>query len=60
MRFYLKGFVACGAFAVAITELFSAVHVLTRPALLIAWILALACTLTFFKKPHFSRPGLTD
>jgi len=39
MRVYLKGFVACGAFAVAITELASAAHLLTRPALFIAWTL---------------------
>jgi hypothetical protein len=39
MSSYLKGAVACGAFAVAITELFGAVHLLTRPPLLIAWTL---------------------
>jgi hypothetical protein len=60
MRSYLRGSVACGAFAVAITELFSAAHVLTRPALLIAWILAVAGAVIFLKKPHFSRPGLAD
>jgi 4-amino-4-deoxy-L-arabinose transferase-like glycosyltransferase len=60
MRVYMKGSVACGAFAVAITELFSAVHILNRPALLIAWILAAACAFIFLKKPHFARPGLPD
>jgi hypothetical protein len=39
MRVYLKGSIACGAFAVAITEVASALHLLTRPALFIAWTL---------------------
>ena len=60
MRVYLKGAVACGAFAVAITELLSIAHVLSRSALLTAWTLAAACALAFLKKPRFSRPGLID
>lgn len=39
MRFYLKASVACGAYAVALTELLGAFHALTRPALFLAWIL---------------------
>src|SRR5580704_5123884 len=60
MRFYLRGSVACGAFAVAITELLSAAHLLTRPALLIAWILAAACAIPLIKKPSLTRPGPVD
>jgi Dolichyl-phosphate-mannose-protein mannosyltransferase len=60
MRFYLRGSVACGAFAVAITELLSAAHLLTRPALFVAWILAAACAIPLIKKPSLTRPGPVD
>jgi hypothetical protein len=60
MRLYLKGSVACGAFAVLITELLSAAHALTRPALFIAWILAAACAIPFLKRLRFPRLGVID
>ena len=60
MRFYLKCAVACGAFAVALTELLGAVHALTRPALLTAWILAAVCAVRFLRKPALPRPGVID
>jgi len=60
MRVYLKGSVACGAFAVAITELLSATHSLTRPVLFLAWILAAVCAFLMRKKPSFTRPDLAD
>jgi hypothetical protein len=60
MRFYLRGAVTCGAFAVIITELLGAVHALARPWLLIAWILAALCALVWRKKPSFARPSLID
>ncbi len=43
-----------------ITELLSAAHALTRPALFIAWILSAVCAFIFFKKPAFSHPGPID
>jgi hypothetical protein len=60
MRFYLKCAVACGASAVAITEILGSVHALNRPALLIAWILAAVCAFRFLKKPAVVRPALID
>lgn len=45
MRFFLKFAVACGAFAVAITETAGAFHALTRPTLLLAWIAAAVCAI---------------
>jgi hypothetical protein len=65
MRFYLKGSVACGAFAVAITELLGAAHALTRPALFIAWILFCLWPATLLyravtKGTGFKTPGTID
>src|SRR3984885_10644880 len=60
MRVYLKGSVACGAFAVAITELLSATHSLTRPVLFLAWILGAVCAYLMRKKPSFTGPDLAD
>jgi hypothetical protein len=60
MRVYLKGSVACGAFAVAITELLSATHSLTRPVLFCAWILAAVGAFLMRKKTSFTRPDLAD
>jgi hypothetical protein len=60
MTSYLKGSVACGAFAVSITELLGAAHALTRPALFTAWLLAAACGFLFLKKPSFPRPSPID
>jgi hypothetical protein len=52
MRFYLKGSVTCGIFAVAVTELLGAVHLLTRPFLLAAWVLAaLSAAYLFYRSP---------
>jgi len=55
MRSYLKASVACGAFAVIITELFGAAHALSRPALLAAWILGAVCAFLFLKPFSFTR-----
>jgi hypothetical protein len=70
MRFYLQCSVACGAFAVAVTELLGAAHALTRPALFIVWIAALVGAWPvyravtkgsgFIDKPRVALPGLID
>jgi hypothetical protein len=60
MRSYLKFAVAGGTFAVAITEALGAAHSLTRPALLVAWMLAIFCAFISLKRPAPVRPGLLD
>jgi hypothetical protein len=60
MRLYLKGAVACGAFTVTITELFGAAHLLSRPALAIAWTLAAVCAVLFLRKPAIRRANPAD
>jgi hypothetical protein len=60
MPSYLKCSVALGAFAVALTELLGAANLLTRPALLIAWIPAAGVLFATFRKPTWTRPALAD
>jgi hypothetical protein len=60
MRFYLKGSVVFGALAIAFTEILGTAHLLTRPALLICWSLAILAALFWRRKPHFARPGVID